>query len=45
LVNEVVFVVEEQYPKDAPHVVGEIGVEELHAPPFAGRWETSEHQQ
>ena len=45
LVNKVVFVFVEQQPPNAPHVVGEVGIEEIHAPPFPCGRKTAQHEQ
>ena len=36
-----IFVVEEDKPKNSPHIVGVIGIEKIHRPALAGRRETS----
>ena len=41
---EVMLVGEENQPHDAPHVVGPIGVIELHRPPFLLGREAAQHQ-
>ena len=37
-------VAKESQSDDSPHVVLRVGVEEIHAPPFFGRRETTQHQ-
>ena len=43
--EEVFLVLEEEEAEDAPHVVLQVGVEEIHAPAFLLRREASQHQQ
>ena len=43
--EEVFLVLEEEEAEDAPHVVLQVGVEEIHAPTFLLWRETSQHQQ
>ena len=43
--EEVLLVLEEEEAEDAPHVVLQVRVEEIHAPAFLLRRETSQHQQ
>jgi len=44
-VYEMLFVTEEDETYDAPHVVDEVGIIELHAPTFRGGRETTQHKQ
>ena len=44
LSHEVLLVAEEAKSNQAPHVVGEVRVVELHAPAFLGRWKRTQHQ-
>lgn len=40
-IYKMIFVVEEDKPKNSPHIVGVIGIEKIHRPALAGRRETS----
>lgn len=44
-VDEVISVMKEQKTKDTPHVIGKIGIEEIHAPAFACWRKTAQHEQ
>ena len=45
LADEAHLVLEEADAEDAPHVVGEVGIIEVHRPAFLSRREAAEHQQ
>ena len=38
---KMIFVIEEDKPKNSPHIVGVIGIEKIHRPALAGRRKTS----
>lgn len=44
-VDKFEFVVEKTQSENAPHIIGVVGVKELHAPSVTSRWETAEHEQ
>ena len=40
-IYKMIFVIEEDKPKNSPHIVGVIGIEKIHRPALAGRRKTS----
>ena len=43
--EEMLLIVEEEEAEDAPHVVLQVRIKEIHAPTLPLRWKTAQHQQ